>query len=92
MRQRKKNYFVKDDKISKIKIIIDNEVESFESLFAECYCIESISFKNFYRKNINNMSYMFNQCSSLKILNLSHFITDNVTNMACMFFYCRSLK
>ena len=29
-----------------IKIIIDYHVESFENLFCECDCIESIYFKN----------------------------------------------
>ena len=35
------------DKITKIKIIIDYQVKSFKKLFYECFCIESIYFKNF---------------------------------------------
>ena len=81
-----------NDKVSKINIIIDNQVKSFFKLFSECYCIESIHFKRFYRNNITNMSWMFSLCSSLKELNLNHFNTDNVTDMIGMFNGCSSLK
>jgi len=56
----------KEDKITKIKIIIDYQVKSLEELFSWCECIESINFKNFYRNNITDMSNMFSFCSSLK--------------------------
>ena len=39
----------KKDKVTKIKIIIDYQVKSFNHLFSECRCIESINFKKFYR-------------------------------------------
>ena len=44
------------DKIRKIKIIIDYQVKSFKKLFCDCKCIESINFKKFYR---NNVEYLF---------------------------------
>ena len=78
----------KKDNVNKIKIIIDYKINSFEKLFRNCKCIESINFKKFYRNNINNMSKMFYGCSSLKKLNLSNFDTNNVTNMSYMFFGC----
>ena len=46
----------KEDKVTKIKIIIDDQVKSFQKLFYYCECIESINFKNFYR---NNVKYLF---------------------------------
>ena len=55
-----------EDKVTKIKIIIDYQVKSFNHLFSECGCIESINFKKFYRNNITDMSSMFRGCSSLK--------------------------
>ena len=55
-----------EDKVTKIKIIIDYQVKSFENLFSSCKCIESLYFKKFYRNNINNMNGMFFECSSLK--------------------------
>ena len=58
----------KDDKVSKIKIIIDYQIKSFKELFYYCKCIESINFKKFYRNNITNMYWMFYDCSSLKKL------------------------
>ena len=64
----------KNDKVSKINIIIDYQVESFYELFENCKCIESIGFKKFYSNNITNMSGMFSRCSSLKELNLNNFI------------------
>ena len=77
-----------NDKISKINIFIDYQVESFNELFYNCKCIESICFKKFYRNNVTNMSYMFYGCSSLKELNLNNFNTNNVTNMRWMFSKC----
>ena len=81
-----------EDKVTKIKIIINYQVKSFEYLFKECKCIESINFKKFYRNNITHMSCMFFECSSLKELNLNTFNTKNVTDMSHMFSWCSSLK
>ena len=83
-----KYYIEEEDKVKKIKIIIDYQIKSFEELFYWCECIESINFKKFYRNNIANMSYMFSKCYSLKELNLNNFNTNNVTNMSCMFSRC----
>jgi len=88
----KKTELNKEDKVSKINIIINYQIKSFRQLFFDCECIQSINFKIFYRNNITNMSYMFYGCSSLKELNLSNFDTNNVTNMSYMFCGCSSLK
>ena len=82
----------KNDKVSKINIIIDYQVKSFNNLFYNCKCIESICFKKFYRNNITGMSNMFYGCSSLTNIDLSNFNTDNVTDMSGMFCDCSSLK
>ena len=74
----KRNKINKEDKVRKIKIIIDSEIKSFYYLFYWCKCIESINFKKFFRKNITNMNSMFYGCSSLKELNLNNFNTNNV--------------
>ena len=87
-----RNYLLENEKIDKIKIIIDFKVTSFYELFSYCECIESISFTNFYRKNINNMSFMFYKCTSLTKINFSNYITINVENMSCMFYECSLLK
>ena len=81
-----------EDKITKIKVIIDNQVKSFYDLFNYCDCIESINFKKFYRTNITDMNSMFYGCFSLKELNLSNFNTENVKDMAYMFNRCKLLK
>ena len=63
----KNKYEIKEeDKVTKIKIIIDYQIKSFNSLFKWCKCIESINFKKFYRNNITDMSWMFYGCSTLK--------------------------
>ena len=85
-------YLNENDKVSKINIIIDYQVKSFNGLFQWSECIESINFKKFYRNNITDMSYMFSGCSSLKELNLNNFNTDNITDMRWMFRWCSSLK
>ena len=59
-------YIDEEDQVTKIKIIIDYQVKSFEKLFKWYNCIESINFKKFYRNNITNMGGMFFECSSLK--------------------------
>ena len=82
----------KEDKVERIKIIIDYQVKSFKNLFYECTCIESINFKNFYRNNVIDMSGLFFGCSSLKEINFSNFKTDNVKDMSFMFYGCSSLK
>jgi len=81
-----RNYINDKDKVSKIRVIIGYQIQSFENLFYNCDCIKSINFKKFSRININNMSYMFSDCSSLSEINLDNFKTDNVTNMSRMFY------
>ena len=88
----KNKYFIFGEFVTKIRIIIDYQVNSLKGLFSECECIESINFKKFDRGNIVDMSYMFFGCSSLKKLNLSNFNTNNVTNMSRMFSGCSSLN
>ena len=88
----KRKYINKNEDIKIIKIIIDYQVESFEKLFNDCDCIESINFKKFHRNNINDMNAMFRGCSSLKELNFTNFNTNNVSNMNDMFCRCSSLK
>ena len=87
-----KTKLTKKPKVKKINIIIDYHIKSFYYLFFECYSIESIYFKKFYRNNINNMSYVFYNCRHLKEINLSNFNTKNVTDMRGMFGGCKSLK
>ena len=46
----KNKYEIKEeDKVTKIKIIIDYQIKSFKGLFYGCYCIEYINFKKYYR-------------------------------------------
>ena len=87
----KRNYLNENEKVEKIKIIIDFNIKSFEGLFNNCKCIEYIIFKKFYRNNINNMKSMFCGCTDLKGLNLSNFNTIKVTDMRNMFSECSSL-
>jgi hypothetical protein len=44
---RNKYEIEEEDKVTKIKVIIDYQVKSFEELFLECECIEYINFKKF---------------------------------------------
>ena len=87
----KKNNIEYHEDIKIIKVVIDYQVESFEILFKGCYCIESICFKKFHRKNIINMRCMFERCRSLKELNINNFNTNNVNDMSWMFYRCKSL-
>ena len=88
----RKNCLKKDDKVSKINIIIDYQINSFKSLFFYCAQIKSISFKKFFRNNIIDLENMFEGCSSLNEINFSNFNTNNVISMRGMFKECSSLK
>ena len=88
----KKHFLSEDDKVTKINIIIDYQINSFKTLFYKCNQIESICFKKFFRNNITCMRSMFDNCTLLKELNLSNFNTENVTDMGFMFYECTSLK
>ena len=48
----KRNYLEENEKVKKIKVIIDFQVKSFKRLFYCCRCINSIFFKKFCRTNI----------------------------------------
>ena len=88
-----KRYDLKqDEKVEKIKIIIDYQIESFDGLFSKRNCISKINFKKFYRTNVESMAYMFSDCSSLTDINLSNIITINTTNISEMFVGCSKLK
>ena len=82
----------KNEKIEKIKIIIDYQIDSFKELFSQCKCINSIIFKKFCRTNIIDMCDAFDGCSSLKNIELTNFCSINVTNMSGLFYECRLLK
>ena len=88
----KRNYLVENDKVEKIRIIIDYPVFFQDCLFAKADFISSITFKKFYRNNITNLSLMFFGCSSLKEINFLSFNTENVTSMRSMFYLCTSLE
>ena len=62
--ERNRYYTIKDKKykVKKVKILIDFQVKSFKELFKDCICIESITFKKFFRSNIIDMSSMFEGC------------------------------
>ena len=88
-----KRYSLKEnEKVSKIKIEITNQIKSFNDLFRYCDCIYSICFPKFYRNNITNMNGMFYFCSTLKKIDFTNFKTDNVKNMSNMFSGCSSLE
>ena len=87
-----RNYITHEDKINKIKIVIDSQIKSFNNLFRNCDCLEEINIIRCERKNINNMHSMFEGCSSLIKLDLSNLKTDNVKIMRTMFEKCASLK
>ena len=87
-----KKYLFYNEKIDKIRIIIDYQIISFYKLFYDCKCNYSISFKRFNRNNIINMNKMFSRCLSLKKIDFSNFNTNNVTDMGSMFSGCSSLE
>ena len=45
-----KIYFDEKENVTKIKIVIDDEINTLSELFKSCKCIEKINFKKFYNK------------------------------------------
>ena len=86
-----RDYITREDKVDKIKIIIDQEEKSLRGLFTFCECLKEIYFTNFKRKDIIDMREMFAFCKSLSKIDLTNFKTNNVTNMDQMFRSCLSL-
>ena len=87
-----RDYIIKEDKLSKITILIDAEVTSLKNLFHKCICIKEIEFIKFNRRDILDMSGMFRECENITKLNLSKLKTDNTTDMSYMFGYCNILE
>ena len=88
----KTNTISNDKPFIKIKLIIDYEIKSFESLFRGCRGLKKMKFIKFNRRDIENMSYMFNECISLEELIFSKININNVKNMTSMFSGCILLK
>ena len=86
------HYINKNEKISRIKVIIDMEVKSLANLFKDYYNIKEIKFIKFNRTDYIDYSYMFSNCKKLNNLDISKLKTDNVKNMNHMFNNCSSLK
>ena len=69
---------IKNDKISKVKIILNYDLNSYKDLFKHCYFIKEIKFLKNNKNNVTDMSNMFYGCSSLTSLDISELKTDNV--------------
>ena len=54
-----RNYLKKKEKVKKIRVLIDMEVNSIEELFNEIKCVKEIKFIKFNRKDFTNYAYMF---------------------------------
>ena len=85
------NYIKESDKVSKIKVIIDSEVDSLDTLFYDCSIIKKINFIRLARNDIKNISYLFKNCYKLKEIIFNKFNSENVINMKDMFYNCASL-
>ena len=89
---KRRNYLKKKDNAKKIKILIDPEIKSLKRLFYRCEYVKEITFVNFNRSDIIDMSYMFLGCINLENINLNKFKACNVIRMNNMFDGCSKLK
>ena len=55
IKRKDKNIIKTKDKVTKIKVIIDYQVQSFRDLFSFVFIIKEINFKKFYRTNNNDL-------------------------------------
>ena len=91
-KEEKRNYLTKNDKINKIKIIMDYQIKSIKDLFDNCNCIKSVNFIKFNRNDFKSFYGMFYSCSLLKEINLSKVNTENIKDMSYLFSLCKSLE
>ena len=88
----KRNFIKPNEKVSKIKIIIDKEIKSIANLFCGIDFVKKIIFKKFNRTDFIDFSSMFDGCNKLIKLDITKIKTDNVNNMKSMFNKCLSIK
>jgi len=69
---------IKNDNVTKIKIVLNHKIKSLSKLFYKCQCIKKINFTKFNRDDINDMSFIFSRYSSLEEINFTNFNTNNV--------------
>ena len=79
-KETKRDYITREDKVTKIKIVIDKEEKSLRGLFTFCECIQEITFTNFQREDIIDMREMFAFCKSLSKIDLTNFKTIVIEN------------
>ena len=68
-----KNSINENDKVNKIKIIIDYDIKCLNKLFKSCLCLKKINVIKCKRKDIKNLKGMFIGCTNLEEVNLSKF-------------------
>ena len=87
-----RDYFRKEDKVSKITVFIDRKIKTLKELFKDCIYIKEVKVTNCIRDTIYNTSKMFYGCKSLVKADISKLNTRNVNNMGWMFYFCSSLE
>ena len=88
----KKEYFRKDDNVTKITVFIDKKIKTLKELFKDCIYIKEVKVTGCRKYTIYNTSKMFYGCKSLVKVDISKLQTQNVKNMGWMFYFCSSLK
>ena len=67
-------------------------VKSMNSMFYECFNLETLDLFKFNTSRVTDMCYMFENCYKLQTLDLSSFDTSNVQKMFGMFKTCPKLQ
>ena len=87
----KRNYFTSEDKVQKIKIVLDYRIQSLNGIFRLWKSIKKVNFINFKRNNITHLNYLFKE-SSVEEINFYDFPGKSVTNMKGLFSDCQRLR
>ena len=69
-----------------------DRVKKMNSMFANCYSLQSLDLSSFNTKSVTDIGGMFYGCSSLTSLDLSNFNTEKVNMMNQVFSGCSSLQ
>ena len=81
-----------EDEISSIKLIWNNDIDTFQGLFSNMTSMVEVDLSNFDTTSITNMHDMFYGCESLTSINFKNIITTNLEDIGSMFTNCKSLN
>ena len=78
----KRNYFIIDDNVEKIKLVLDNRIQHLCGIFFKWDCVKKINVIKFNRNDITSLAAFFSNCKTVEEINFYDYPKKSITNMA----------